>query len=190
MRINLIAALLFFGLINTSSVLAQDSDSSRERMPCPRPTSETLGLKATPTPVAQDFSPGANAAVQAGVNDPVANRFFRHTFQWNPRRCCQIMSATLTVTTMANDYGTGQTGSDAGNDMIAVVHMGATVPGLSQYLYATPVAPGTVTTRTLTMNATALANMEATNRLSFNVQDDSRVTKAVLHIERCCVGKE
>jgi len=189
MRINSVAALIVAGLINTSSVFAQES-ASRERMPCPRPTTETLGLKATPTPVAQDFSVGANAAVQAGVNDPVGDRFFRHTFQWNPRRCCQIMSATLTVTTVANDYGTGQTASNAGNDMIAVVHMGATVPGLSQYLYSSPVAPGAVTTRTLIMNATAMANMDATNRLSFNVQDDSRVTKAVLHIERCCVGKE
>lgn len=185
-----LAFIILCRLVTSSSVLAQEVDKPGGRMLCPRPTTETIGLKDAPTPIAQDFSAGANAAVQAGVNDPATNRFFRHTFQMKPRRCCQVVSGTLTVTTVANQAGTTTQASDAGNDMIGIVHMGATVPGMGGMLYSGPVAAGFTKTTPFQLNAAAMANIDATNRLSFNVQDDSRVTKAILYVERCCVGKE
>lgn len=190
MHISTLKGAVVAALLVAGGASAQTADKPG-RMLCPRPTTETIGLKAAPTPFAGDFSAGANAAVQAGVNDPVPNKFFRHTFEWKPRGCCEIMSATLTVKTLSNQAGTTVTASDSANDTIGIVYNGTGVAGLGGYLYPSlPIAIDFPKTTVITMNAAALANMNASNRLSFNLQDDTRVVSAVLEIARCCVGKE
>jgi hypothetical protein len=54
-------------------------------------------------------------------------------------------------------------------------------------LYSDPVTINQQTTRTFVVNAAGLAAMNANNRLSFAVQDDTRVLSADLRIDRCCI---
>lgn len=186
-----IGAVMALSILSASTALAQEGRRPGEPMLCPRPTSEQIGLKEVATPIAQDFSSIANSAMQAVVNDTGINKFFRHSFQWRDQRCCQIVSATLTVVTRANQAGTTMNASDARNDAIGIAGQnGASIAGNGGYLYSGPVPAGHVTTTTIVLNAAALARMNSTNRLSFYVQDDSAVTKAVLTIQRCCVGEE
>ena len=185
------AAAMLSLLLVSNAALAQRADKPGGRMLCPRPTVETLGLKAAPTPDSADFpTPLPTGQLAAGVNETAINHTFRHTFKWNDHGCCQIMSATLTIVTKSLQAATTLQVSDARNDTYGITHNGVTAGGQSGYLYSGPAAAGTVKTTTIALNATSLANMNATGRLSFSVQDDSAVQKAVLRIERCCIDRK
>lgn len=152
---------------------------------CPRPI--TLTLNATPPNVfTGDFGAVALAAPRAGLNDAVANKFFLYTFQWKSEgKCCQITSAVLTVKMKANILGTAPppTSSDAFNDTIAVVQMGT-----SERVYGSTSFPaGTLATKTWNLTGAVLNNINANNRLSFAVQDDTNVLSATLQLWGCCL---
>ncbi|MDO8802620.1 hypothetical protein [Phenylobacterium sp.] len=171
-------------LLSAGMALGQDTGRP---MLCPKPSYETIDL-STPTPINADFRPDMLAIARAGLNDAAPNKFFLHTFQWKPPQCCQILGATLTITLRANQAGTSAAGSDAGNDSMGVMSNGVAFPGLNGAVYtAFPVAINQPTTRVYVMSAAALAAMNADNRLSFYVQDDTRVLSAKLQINRCCV---
>lgn len=142
----------------------------------------------TPVVVNAAFSAAALAAPRAGINDPSIDEVFLHTFQWDPAACCEITAATLTVVMRANQAGSSQTSSDSGNDTISVSIAGATVPGLGGTIYSGAVVLNQQTTRTIVMNAAALALMNQHGMAGFIVQDDTAVLSADLRIERCCVN--
>lgn len=156
-------------------------------MLCPKPSYETIDM-TTPTPVNAEFRPDMLAIARAGVNDTAPNKFFLHTFQWKPPQCCQILSATMTITLRANQPSASAAGSDSGNDSMGVMSNQVAFPGLNGPVYTTfPVAMNQPTTRTYVMTPAALASMNANNRISLYVQDDTRVLSAKLQISRCCV---
>lgn len=156
-------------------------------MPCPNPTTQMISM-TTPAVVNADFTAAALAAPRAGINDPAPNKIFLHTFRWDPPACCQITAAYVTVVMRANQPGASQTSNDAGNDTIGLASAGVTIPGMGGPIYTGAVALNQQTTKTFVVNAAGLAAMNANNRLSFAVQDDTRVLSADLRIERCCVN--
>ena len=142
----------------------------------------TLNLTAnTPSAHQPDFAAAAWSNHVQTLNYSGINKFYVHTFKWE-RKCGQIKSATLTVNLKANSAGALPTSSDAGNDTMAVVHNGVSVPGTSGPLYFNqPFPVGNPVTKTFNLSA-ALANMNLDNRLSFNVQDDTSVVSATLQL--------
>ncbi|MET0272423.1 MAG: hypothetical protein ABW360_05495 [Phenylobacterium sp.] len=171
-------------LLSSGAALSQDRGGP---MLCPNPTYDSMSL-STPTPVDADFRSDMLAIARAGVNDRAPNKFFLHTFQWKPPACCQITAATLVISLRSNQPGTSATASDAGNDTIGVMSNGVAFPGLNGAMYSSfPVANDQATTKTYVMTPAALAAMNANDRLSFYVQDDTRVVSATLRISRCCV---
>ena len=187
------AGALLAGLVSAGAS-AEDGfkpGSSNEKIPCPHPSEITLIVRK-PSVAAQDF-PGAPPPALAGLNDTSSNKPFRHTFTWTEPEgfCCEIISARLKVGLVAN--------SEAGNDSIGIYSQGSNVAGMGGYIFHTPPVdlPGTPqpasapagTTKTIVwpMNAAALADMNMYHRLSFGVQDDTRVTSADLTILACCV---
>jgi hypothetical protein len=149
-------------------------------MPCPNPTLQMMSM-TTPVVMSADFSAAALAAPRAGINDTAPNKVFLHTFRWDPPACCRITSAYLTVVTRANQAG-------ATNDTIGLALNGSSIPGMAGPLYSGAVTMNQQTTKTFVVNAAGLAAMNANNRLSFAVQDDTRVVSADLRIDRCCIN--
>lgn len=190
--------LLVFGLvaalvgIASTAATAEDGykPDSTKNVPCPHPSEVTLVLRK-PFVEPKDF-PGAPPPVLAGVNDPSSDKPFRHTFTWTQPKefCCEIVSATLTVSLIANK---GQ----PENDSIGIYSQNGPT-GMGGYIYAgsanlpgspapSSVPVGTAKTIIWPINAATLATMNQNHRLSFGVQDDSRVTAASLTILACCV---
>jgi cell division septation protein DedD len=186
LKMSALGAIMLGGLLTASATMAQVSGRPAPAMPCPNPTVQTIPM-TVPTVFNGDFSAANLAAPRAGINDPAPNKVFLHTFRWDPPACCRIMAATLTVVTRANQAGASATSNDAGNDAIGLGLNGSSIPGMSAPLYSGPVTINQQTTKTFVLNAAALAAMNANNRLSFAVQDDSRVVSANLRIERCCI---
>ncbi|MDO8380309.1 MAG: hypothetical protein V4597_20910 [Pseudomonadota bacterium] len=171
-------------LLSAGMALGQEAGRP---MLCPKPSYETIDM-STPTPINSEFRPDMLAIARAGVNDTAPNKFFLHTFQWKSPQCCQILGATLTITLRANQPGTSATASDSGNDSMGVMGNQVAFPGLNGPVYTSfPVAMNQPTTRTYVMTPAALAAMNANNRISFYVQDDTRVLSAKLQISRCCL---
>lgn len=188
MKNSILATVLFGAILTASSTMAQVPPAPGA-MPCPNPTTQTISL-TTPVVVNAEFSAAALAAPRAGINDPISNKVFLHTFRWDPPACCQITSATLTVVLRANQQGVSPpTSPDAGNDTIGVSSGGVGLPGMGGRIYTSPVTTNQQVTKTFVMDATGLAAMNANNRLSFSLQDDTRVVSATLRIERCCVRR-
>ncbi len=143
----------------------------------------TLSLAAnTPSAHQPDFASAAwNNHVQT-LGYSGINKFYLHTFNWE-RKCGKVTAAVLTVVLKANKNGATATSSDAGNDTIGVVHMGVSVFGEQVYSAVTkPFPAGTQVTKVWNLSGAALTNMNQTNRLSFNVQDDSSVVSATLQL--------
>lgn len=188
MKFSMLATAMLGAVLTASSSSAQNERSAP--MPCPNPTVQTIQMTA-PAVVNSDFSAVVLAAPRAVINDPISNRVFLHTFRWDPPRCCQITGATLTVVMRANQVGSmPPTSPDAGNDTVAIWSGGAGIPGMGGSIYSAPVATNQQVTKTVVINAAGLAAMNASNRISFSEQDDTRVMSASLRIERCCVNMQ
>ncbi len=156
---------------------------------CPRPISLTL-TATTPNVVNSDFSAAQLGAPRAWLNDPAINKNFLYTFQYaKDERCCEVTSAILTVRMKANQGGQSKTSSDAGNDGISIMYNGSVVPPFSQAVYSSwSFNVGQTSTKTWTLTGAALANLNATHRLSIYVQDDTMVQSATLQISGCCLS--
>jgi hypothetical protein len=189
MKITLLGMIALGGLLCTSSTMAQVPNDERSAMPCPNPTSQTLQMTA-PGVVNSEFSATVLALPRAGLNDPATNKVFLGTFSWKPPACCQITGAVLTVVMRANQAGaTAPTSPDSGNDTLAVWGGGTPIVGLGGTIYPNgQVTIGQQVTKTVVMNGAALAKMNANNKISFSVQDDTGVVSASLRIDRCCVN--
>lgn len=157
--------------------------------PCPNPVNLTINVGA---PNQADFSAAQWNAPRAGLNDHGKNKHFLGTFQWKPKyKCCEIASATLTVTMQANSGGQSANSPDAGNDGIGVVNAGITVPPYSGAVYTGlwPFSAGKQVTKTWNITGAALAKIESGGGLSFAVQDDTMVKSATLVLRGCCLNK-
>jgi hypothetical protein len=159
------------------------------RSPCPRPIA--LNLSATaPNVVNADFNATQLGISRAWLNDPAINKGFLYTFQpIRDEKCCEITSAILTVKLRSNQAGQSKTSSDSGNDGIAIMFLGSTVPPFSEPVYGSwPFPVGQTATKTWNLTGAALAHLNATHRLSIWVQDDSAVLSATLQLSGCCLN--
>jgi hypothetical protein len=156
---------------------------------CPRPIALTL-TATTPYVFNGDFTAAQLAAPRAFLNDPSPNKSFLYTFQWKREQsCCEITSAILTVKLRANQGGMSKTSSDAGNDGIALMRLGSTIPPFSQPVYSSwPFNTGQTVTKTWILTGLALSHLNATGRVNVYEQDDSAVTSATLQINGCCLS--
>lgn len=156
---------------------------------CPRPISLTL-TATTPNVVNSDFSALQLGAPRAWLNDPAINKNFLYTFQYaKDEKCCEVTSAVLTVRMKANQSGQSKTTADAGNDGISIMYNGGLVLPFSQPVYSSwSFNAGQTATKTWTLTGAALANLNATRRLSIYVQDDTMVQSATLQISGCCLS--
>ena len=92
---------------------------------CPAPISLTL-TAATPNVVKGDFTAAQLSNYQTSLNYSGTDKQYLHTFEWKRQhRCCQITKAVLTVRVKALLNGQSNSSSDAGNDGIALMHLGA-----------------------------------------------------------------
>lgn len=185
-------------LLSADSVLAQVAPQEPITLtngpvrpsPCPVPVNRTLIATSPLNVFSGDFSTGQNNhPTQAGLNDSGTNKMFRYTLQWrSENRCCQITKAVLTVRMRANQSGSPG-GADASNDGITVMYNTNVVAGHNSPVYGSTSFPiNTPAVKTWTLNAAALININASNRLSFAVQDDTRVISANLQLWGCCLG--
>jgi hypothetical protein len=157
--------------------------------PCPNPVNLTIPVGQ---PNQADFSAAQWAAPRAWLNDNGKNKHFLGTFHWQPRyKCCEIISATLTVNMQANQSGQSASSSDAGNDGISVVNAGIAVSPYSGAVYTGPwpFSAGKQVTKTWNITGAALQKLESGGGLSFGVQDDTKVTSATLVLRGCCLNK-
>jgi hypothetical protein len=165
---------------------------------CPSPVVNlTIAAGTTPNVYKPDFPQVLFNGQTAGLNDLIANRPFLHTFEWKKDdRCCRITQARLTVKMKSNDHGTPG-GPNAANDGIYIVHNQLVVAPFSEAVYIPPPPPsfpiGHPSFKQWTLlpsgsSAPALANLNAYRRLSFYVQDDTRVESATLQLWGCCLG--
>ncbi|MEK6336012.1 MAG: hypothetical protein AABM67_13870 [Acidobacteriota bacterium] len=186
-----------FALLATSAKPQERKAPPNNELPivkgdCPHPIALTL-TAANPTNfVAADFAPAqVNAQHMTGLGDTSINKNFLYTFQWKrEQRCCQITKAILTVKMRSNQ--SGQSGnSDASNDGIAMMHLGNVVAPYNEAIYSNVTKPfvlGTPASKTWTLNAAALNNINTSGNLSFAVQDDTRVESATLQLWGCCLS--
>jgi hypothetical protein len=155
---------------------------------CPAPLDLTLHA-TTPNVFTADFPAGALTNV-VGFNYSGPDKHFVYTFQWKPaHRCCQVTRAILTVNMKANQGGQSTNSSDAGNDNIALMHLGSTVLPYSARIYSSwHFQAGQQVTKVWNLQGAALANVNANNRLSFYVEDDTSVLSATLQLIGCCLS--
>lgn len=174
----------------------QITDPNREVL-CPHPARLHVAATATPSIDTQhDFTQplpagqGVRPLGGAGVN-----QIYRNTFHWkvSDRMCCEITRATLTAKVRWN----GHTGpSTASNDTLAIVSANATVGQNWVYVwtnnrtapYSGTNAPTSPATITLNLDPAALALLNANQRISMQVQDDTTVESAELELGGCCLG--
>jgi len=186
-------------LFNAGSILAQEqgravvpiaapADPIGHLQLCPAPINLTL-TAATPNVFKGDFTAAQLGNYQASLNYSGTDKQYLHTFEWKRRhRCCQITKAVLTVRVKALLSGQSNSSSDAGNDGITLMHLGASVPPYSERVYSSwPFPAGQLATKTWNLTGTALANLNANSRLSFAVQDDTMVQSATLQLTGCCL---
>jgi len=188
MKRSLLLSILIGGVLTASAAVAQEPGRPGPML-CPKPTYITL--QAHPPSVFNgDFSAAALAVSRAGLNDTQPNKMFLYTFEWKtPGKCCTIVGATLIVNMASNQGGASKTSSDAGNDLISISRNGAGVPGYAGPVYTSfPFAANKVTSKTFVLTGTELANLNMDNRLSFAVEDDTRVTGATLQLSMCCLN--
>ncbi len=204
-KIAVFALLLAAPLLTAGSVLAQgrafnptavesaEVDVKPPACACPAPINLTFNANAASV-FPGDFLPGQLSASQTALNYSGTDRHYVHTFQWKrEHRNCQITDAWLTVQMQANQGGTTPTSSDAGNDNITVMALGGVVLPYNERVYTSPsvtfpFSAGQTATKTWHLNsAFVLALINANNRLSFDVEDDTMVKSATLRLTGCCL---
>jgi hypothetical protein len=155
---------------------------------CPAPVDLILSA-TTPNLFNGDFPP-ALLANHAWLNDSSIDKPFIHTFAWNPgHKCCQITKAVLTVRMQANQGGRSTNSSDAGNDNITLMHLGAAVLPYNERVFSSwPFPAGQQTTKTWNLTGTALAIINSDHHESFLVEDDTQVKSATLQLIGCCLA--
>ena len=189
-------------LLLTSFALLATSANAQRKLPsdelpivkgdCPKPISFTLAANNPAT-----FDPTHFSQAQVGalhmttLGDASVNKNFLYTFKWKRTgECCQITKAILTVNMKANQAGS-TTGSDAGNDGIAIMYQGNVVAPYNEAVYSNVTKPfngGQPATKSWTLTGAALANLNQSGTLSFSVQDDTQVVSATLQVWGCCLG--
>ncbi|HZF08964.1 MAG TPA: hypothetical protein VFE33_09265 [Thermoanaerobaculia bacterium] len=154
---------------------------------CPAPMD--LTLRTTSLNVFKGDFVAGQLAGSVGFNYGGTDKHFLYTFQWKPaHRCCQITKAVLTVNMQANQGGQSAHSSDAGNDAISIMHLGTVVAPYSEAVYSHwPFQAGQQVTKVWNLQGAALANVNADNRLSFYVEDDTMVKSATLQLIGCCL---
>jgi hypothetical protein len=155
---------------------------------CPAPLDLTLQTSSLNV-FKGDFAAG-QLVNSVGFNYSGPDKHFLYTFQWKPpHRCCQITKAVLTVNMQANQGGQSAHSSDAGNDAISIMHSGTVVAPYSEAVYSHwPFSAGQQATKVWNLTGAALANINADNRLSFYVEDDTMVKSATLQLIGCCLS--
>jgi len=177
-------------VVNPAAVESAEVDVRPPACACPAPINLTLNANA-PNVFPGDFLPGQLSTSQTALNYTGTDRHYVHTFQWKREHCnCQITDAWLTVQMQANQGGDSPTSSDAGNDNIAVMALGVVVLNERVYVHPPvtfPFSAGQTATKTWHLTGLALAMINANNRLSFDVEDDTMVKSATLRLTGCCL---
>jgi hypothetical protein len=209
MQSKTLTRFLTISLLATSFALPASSTKSQEsatrvaqvpvaQSPCPKALALTIPANSSSNVFAGDFTP-TQLAGAVGLNYPGSDKPFVYTFQWRREQtCCQVTKAVLTVRMRSNQPGQSKTSYDAGNDSINIMHGGNSIYGEAVYsgpppLWPFPVNQLAVKQWTWTLNAstlsnTILSNINNSNRLSFYVQDDTRVESATLQLSGCCLS--
>lgn len=183
------SSILLVALFCATPTIAQIRPAPPRPIPCPKPMNDNIQL-TTPAPDQRDFAAATWAAPRAGLNSTLNNHQFLHTFRWDSRSCCQVLSATLTVRMKAIDPASSRTASDAGNDVLGISRLGVGVAvSGAGYIWPLPSAVGATIVKTITFNAAQLADLNIDNRVSMYVEDDTAVVGATLTLQRCCLDK-
>jgi hypothetical protein len=153
---------------------------------CPRgQRQQTITVTAPPpvaaTPYLPDFPSACSAGWEPNFGGTTINRCFRETFTWKAPAQCHCLSAELTIHYKALQGGAAGSSTSA-NDDVAISSGGSVVPGTSQRLFSGNVATGQTGTKTIRLSCDWLKN----DRLSFFVEDDTRVDSASLQVAYCC----
>jgi len=161
------------------------------KLPCPDGKTVTL-TAVIPNVVDADFTPGQLGNYTPNLNSTQINKGYAHTFEWKPEhRCCQIVSAKLTVKMKSLSRGRSLTSSDAGNDTITIMTEGFALPGHSAKIYSNhSFSTGNPASKTWSLTGSKLNTLNSLHRLSFFVQDDTAVLSATLQLKICCLKKE
>lgn len=189
------ALLVVTFTLSTGLTMAQEREARPVELQlqsaCPRPLALTL-TATTPNVVNADFTATQLGAPRSFLNNPTLDKSFLYTFEWKREEaCCEIGRAVLTVKLQANGGGMAKTSPDAGNDGIAIMHLGTSVAPFTEAVYSSwPFSPGQVVTKTWNLTGAALNYLNADHRLSIYVQDDTRVVSATLQISGCCLSPQ
>jgi hypothetical protein len=172
----------------TQGVLPEGASRPTQPVPCPNPFSVTL--PGSPGGVVHsntgDFTNVHPYAWASGFGDANANKYFAYTFNLsryvsNPKICCALTSATLTLNLKCiNDIPE--------NDTWGIVRNSASVPGSGGTIGWPSGCNGQTKTVTWTATAADVAHMNSDARLSFAIQDDTTVLSATLNVSGCCCG--
>ncbi len=137
-----------------------------------------------------DFPPSWSSFPLTGYNGTLPNKFFLDTFAWKTRPCCQFISGTLTIYYQPIQGGHGDNSSqagDAGNDSWFIYKNGTAQAGGFLYSATTPPYKFAAGSGPYTKVINLTAAMVDCNRLSFGVQDDTKVIWAKINLTYCCV---
>lgn len=157
------------------------------QVPCPHPITQTIKAPppSPPTLDPADFNGALGTAVAGSVwNQTAPDKGFGHTFHFPfpGKECCLMTKGTLIVTVKALVSGPAGSSTTA-NDWVQLVQNGASVPGSGQQ----PFASGATLGQQAVVTINVPANILATGRVSFYVQDDSAVVSAELRLTGCCL---
>ncbi len=169
-------------------MLPEGASQPTQPVPCPHPFTLTrpgIASEVVHSPTG-DFTGVHPYAWASGFGDPHANVLFAYTFDLsryvsNPRICCALTSATLTLNLKCH-------ADIPQNDTWAIIRNGHSVPGSGGTIGWPSGCNGQTKTVTWTASAADLARMNADERLSFAVQDDTTVISASLKVSGCCCG--
>lgn len=173
------AFLLTAGSVFAQGVSAGEGRGPDQSRPCSSfPPTQVITSQGPATPVVSEFRADQQLLIPGSTfGHTQVNKSFGHTFSFKkPSECCVYTSGTLTVDIKALSSGPPGSSTSA-NDGMALMSGGAAVAA-SQTPWSAPT--GVIANALKTITFTVPANVIATGMVSFFVQDDTSVLKAVL----------
>lgn len=194
-RLFVLVALVPIVALSVGTTFAQDKGGVRHA--CPYPFTKTLQASGASVNAA-DMPAGWNSHLHQGIGGTALNAWSGYSFdvkkQLPGQPCCQVTSATLTVTFKALQGGPCGSSTSA-NDAWSIMSNGHAVaagvapPAGAIYCPSSnPIATGYTTTKTVTFDQAVLNNILSGGFLSIYAEDDTEIVSASLVISGCCVN--
>lgn len=175
------AALAVFSVFS----LAQEGRQAQRPQACPVPRHVTLSA-TTPSANTADFPTNCSAGFEQNLNGTTSNRCYIHTFDVPipSEFCCQCVESKKNFLTIRYSalVGGAVGSSSSYNDSVGI----SPLSGTALYPQGTAVTTGQTGTKTIPLTCAMLKNKPL--RLSFLLQDDTKVTSATLDVDLCCVN--